>query len=205
MGPDQPHQAARIRREAPDPDRQGQARRGAVLGRCQSAALVLGRQSAGRSRPSKPTASSISAPSRRRTRRTRRRSSRSDSRRAMPVSVDGEKLSPASLLDQAERARQGQRHRPPRSGREPLRRHEVARRLRDAGRHDPAGRASRDGVDHARSRRRASEGRSDAALCRADLQRLLVLARARDAAGADRQEPGIRRRARFGSSSTRAM
>ena len=36
--------------------------------------------------------------------------------------------------------------------------------------------------------------RADAALCRADLQRLLVLARARDAAGADRQEPGARRR-----------
>ncbi len=39
---------------------------------------------------------------------------------------------------QAQRARQGQRHRPARSGREPLRRHEVARRLRDAGRHHPA-------------------------------------------------------------------
>ncbi len=48
--------------------------------------------------------------------------------------------------------------------------------------------------DHARPRRGAPEGRADAALRRADLQRLLVLARARDAAGADRQEPGARRR-----------
>ena len=39
----------------------------------------------------------------------------------------------------------------------------------------------------------APQGRADAALRRADLQRLLVLARARDAAGADRQEPGARR------------
>ena len=37
----------RVRREAPDPGRQGQARRGAVLGRRQSAALLLGRESAG--------------------------------------------------------------------------------------------------------------------------------------------------------------
>ena len=40
----------------------------------------------------------------------------------------------------------------------------------------------------------ASQGRDDAALRRADLQRLLVRARARDAAGADRQEPGERDR-----------
>ena len=42
------HQADRIRRAAPNPDRQGQARRGAVLGRRQPSALLLGRQSAGR-------------------------------------------------------------------------------------------------------------------------------------------------------------
>ena len=41
------HEADRVRRAAPDPDRQGQARRGAVLGRCQPAARVLGRQGAG--------------------------------------------------------------------------------------------------------------------------------------------------------------
>ena len=38
----------RLRREAPDPGRQGQARRGAVLGRRQPAALLLRRQGAGR-------------------------------------------------------------------------------------------------------------------------------------------------------------
>ena len=90
----------------------------------------------------------------------------------------------------AQRPRPRQRHRPPRPRREPLRRHEVARRLRDARRHHPAGRAPRHRIDHARPRRHAPQGRADAALCRADLQRLLVLARARDAAGADRQEPG---------------
>ena len=41
-------QADRVRREAPNPDRQGQARRGAVLGRRQPAARLVGRQSAGR-------------------------------------------------------------------------------------------------------------------------------------------------------------
>jgi hypothetical protein len=35
MGSRQPHRADRLRREEPDPDRQGQARRGAVLGRRQ--------------------------------------------------------------------------------------------------------------------------------------------------------------------------
>ena len=48
-------------------------------------------------------------------------------------------------------------------------------------------------IDHARPRRDAPEGRADAALRGADLLRVLVLARARDAAGGDRQEPGARR------------
>ncbi len=39
--------AARIRREKPDPDRQGQARRSAVFGRRQPAARVVGRKGAG--------------------------------------------------------------------------------------------------------------------------------------------------------------
>ena len=89
--------------------------------------------------------------------------------------------------DAAERAGQGQRHRPAGSGGEPLRRHEVARRLRDAGRHDPAGGASGDREHHAGPRGGASEGQPDAALCRADLQRLLVQPGAADAAGADRR------------------
>ena len=41
------HRPHRLRREAPDPDRQGQARRGAVLGRRQPAALLLRGQGAG--------------------------------------------------------------------------------------------------------------------------------------------------------------
>ena len=98
--------------------------------------------------------------------------------------------------DEAERAGQRQRHRPARSGGEPLRRHEVARRLRDAGRHDPARRASRHREHHARPRGGASEGQPDAALCRADLQRLLVQPGAADAAGADRREPEQRHRPR---------
>ena len=73
----------RVRREAPDPGRQGQARRGAVLGRRQSAALLLRRESAGRPVRTSRRLTSISAPSRPRTRPTRRRSSRSTSRRAI--------------------------------------------------------------------------------------------------------------------------
>ena len=108
-----------------------------------------------------------------------------DFERGDAVAIDGKKLSPATLLTKLNELGR-QRHRPARSGREPLRRHEVARHVRDAGRHDPARGASRHRVDHARSRRRASQGRADAEICRADLQRLLVRARARDAAGRDR-------------------
>ena len=53
-----------------------------------------------------------------------------------------------------------------------------------------------DRIDHPRPRRGPSQGRADAALRRADLQRLLVRARAPDAAGADRPEPGERHRHR---------
>ena len=71
------------------------------------------------------------------------RTSPSTSRRAMRSRSTARRLSPATLLTQAQRARPRQRHRPARPGREPLRRHEVARHVRDAGRHDPARRASR--------------------------------------------------------------
>ena len=47
VGLQEPRGADRVRREAPDPDRQGQARRGAVLGRRQPAALLLRGQGAG--------------------------------------------------------------------------------------------------------------------------------------------------------------
>ena len=113
--------------------------------------------------------------------------------RGDPVALDGEKLSPATLFS----------------------------RLNDLGRDNGIGRldlvenrfvgmksrgvyetpggtillAAHRAIefDHAGSRRRASEGRYHAALRGADLQRLLVRAGARDAAGAHRQEPGRRR------------
>ena len=90
---------------------------------------------------------------------------------------------PGQPARHAQRLRPRQRHRPRRSRREPLRRHEVARHLRDARRHHPVARASGDRIHHARPRRHAPEGRADAALRGAHLLRLLVLARARDAAG----------------------
>ena len=71
------------------------------------------------------------------------RDHRSISSKGDAVAIDGKKLSPATLAHRAQRARPRARHRPARSGREPLRRHEVARHVRDAGRHDPARRASR--------------------------------------------------------------
>ena len=127
-----------------------------------------------------------------------------DFERGDAVAIDGKKLSPASAADQAQRARQGQRHRPARSGGEPLRRHEVARHVRDAGRHHPARRPSRHRKHHARPRRRPSQGRADAEIRRARLLRLLVFARARDAAGGDRQDRRNSSPAACGSSSTRA-
>ena len=45
---------------------------------------------------------------------------------------------PGDAARRAQQARPRQWHRPARSGREPLRRHEVARHVRDARRHDPA-------------------------------------------------------------------
>ena len=59
-------------RAAPDPDRQGQGGRGAVLGRRQPAALLLRGQGAGGSGDRGADLSSISAPSRRWRRPTRR-------------------------------------------------------------------------------------------------------------------------------------
>ena len=135
--------ADRVRRAAPDPDRQGQARRGAVLGRRQPAARLLGGQGAGgpgaggaglrlfahrRSREARPTRPTVITV---------------DFERGDAVAIDGKTLSPAHAARAAQRARPRERHRPARSGREPLRRHEVARHVRDAGRHHPAGRASR--------------------------------------------------------------
>ena len=115
-------------RSAPDPDRQGQARRGAVLGRRQSSALLLGRQSAGgpgagrarlrvfaHRRPRTGARQADHHHGRFRARRCRR------ARRQEIVAGE-----PAQG---AQRSRPRQRHRPARPGREPFRRHEVARHV----------------------------------------------------------------------------
>jgi hypothetical protein len=99
------------------------------------------------------------------------------------VAVDGERLSPAALL-----ARLNELGGANGVGRLDL----VENRFvgMKSGRHDPAPRPSRRRKPDARPRGHAPQGRADAPLRRADLQRLLVQPRARDAAGADRQEPG---------------
>ena len=81
-----------------------------------------------------------------------------------PVALERQGAVAGDAACRAQRSWPRQWHRPPRPGREPLRRHEVARRLRDAGRHHPARRAPRHRVDHARPRRRAPQGRAS---CRA--------------------------------------
>ena len=110
------------------------------------------------------------------------------------VGINGERLSPATLLtrlntlghdngigrlDLVENRFVG---------------HEEPRLLRDAGRHHPARRAPGDGEHHARPRGGAPEGRADAALRGAGLQRLLVRAGAADAPGAGGREPAERDR-----------
>ena len=64
------------------------------------------------------------------------------------------------------------------------------------GRHHPDRRPPRHGEPDPRPRRRPSEGRADAALRGARLQRLLVRAGAPNAAGGDRREPAGRHRHR---------
>ena len=116
-----------------------------------------------------------------------------DFERGDPVAIDGEALSPAALLTRLNEL--GGKHG---IGRLDL----VENRfvgMKSRGVYETPGGtillAAHRGIESLtpRPRRGASEGRADAALCRADLQRLLVLARAADAAGADRQEPGERR------------
>ncbi len=110
-----------------------------------------------------------------------------------PVAVNGEKLSPAALLQRLNEL--GGKHG---IGRLDL----VENRfvgMKSRGVYETPGGTilhagpSRHREPHPRPRRGALEGRRDAALRGAHLQRLLVLARARDAAGPHRQEPGERR------------
>ena len=99
-------------------------------------------------------------------------------KRGDPVSINGEAMSPATLLAALNSLRPRQRNRPARPGREPLRRDEVARHVQDARRRDPARRSPRHREDHARPRSGAFQGRADAEIRRAHLQRLLVRPRA---------------------------
>ena len=88
-----------VRARPPDPDRQGQGRRGAVLGRRQPAALVVRGQGAGRPGQGSAVESSISAPSRRWTRPTRSTEVRIGFEKGDAVSIDGKTLSPADAAD----------------------------------------------------------------------------------------------------------
>ena len=119
-----------------------------------------------------------------------------DFERGDAVAIDGKKLSPATLL-----AKLNELGRDNGIGRLDL----VENRfvgMKSRGMYETPGgtillrRASRHRIDHARPRRRASQGRADAEIRRAGLLRLLVRAGARNAAGGDRQEPGIRHRPR---------
>ena len=192
------HRADRVRREAPDPDRQGQARRGAVLGRRQPAARLVRGKGAGGPGAGSP---GLRLFAHRRPGGGARQGdaiSRSISSAATPSRSTARSLSPATLLAQLNELGRANG-----IGRLDL----VENRfvgMKSRGMYETPGGtillAAHRGIEshHARPRRGAPQGRADAALRRADLQRLLVLARARDAAGADRQDAGIRHRHRCG-------
>ena len=198
-----PHQTARIRRGKPDPDRQGQARRGPLLGRRQPPAHLLRGQGAGEPRRGGP-ALRLPAHHRPRGRPRHPRIRRDRLRKGRPRQHRRHGNVPRYAPDPAQRARRPPRRRPPRPRREPLRRHEVPRHLRDPRRHHPPRRPPRHRVDHARPRRRPPQGRADAEIRRAHLQRLLVLPRARDAPGARSTAARSTSPAPCASSSTRA-
>ena len=190
MGVRQPRAADRLRREAPDPDhaRTSAARRPSRSTPTCSTPPPRGRCS--RTRRSRRPNMSTSAPSRPRTRRTRRRSSRSTSSAAIPSRSTARRCRPPTLL-----ARLNQLGHDNGIGRLDL----VENRfvgMKSRGVYETPGGtillAAHRGIEshHARRRRRCTSRTSHAALREAHLQRLLVRARARDAAGADRQEPG---------------
>ena len=134
------HPAARVRRGAPDPDRPGQARRGAVQRRREPPAHLLRGQGAGG--PGRGGAA-LRLPAHRRARggaRRARSTSRSASSAATRSASTARRCRRRRCSTAAERARRAARGRPARPGREPLRRHEVPRHLRDPRRHDPASR-----------------------------------------------------------------
>ena len=97
VGPALAHPAARLRRKAPDPDRQGQARRGAVLGRREPAPHLVGGHGARGPVGARRRTTSRSAPSIRRRRPTRPRSSPSASRRATRFRSTARRCRPPSF------------------------------------------------------------------------------------------------------------
>ena len=126
MGPGQPREADRVRREPADPDPARQARRGALLHRRQPAAHLLRGQGArgplGRARrgdvhPHRRAGGGARQADLCRDRLRARRRGRGR-RRA--------RCRRRSLLRRLNELGRRQRHRPARPGREPLRRHEVA-------------------------------------------------------------------------------
>ena len=180
----------RLCRAASDPDRQGQARRGAVLGRRATCCTFRPRARCSRTRGSSPRNTSSAAPSLPKRRPTSRNMSRSPSSTATRWRSTARRYPRRQLLTRLNEI--GGRHG---IGRLDL----VENRfvgMKSRGVYETPGgtilQAAHRGIETLTLDRgcRASEGRADAALRRADLQRLLVLARARDAAGADRQEPG---------------
>ena len=98
VGLQEPRRPDRLRRDAPDPDRQGQGGRGAVLGRRQPAALVVRGQGAGgpghRSAADRLSAHHLADG------RARQgdRHHASASTKGDAVSIDGKTMSPATLL-----------------------------------------------------------------------------------------------------------
>ena len=99
----EPHRPDRIRRAAPDPGGQGQARRSALLGRREPPALVLRGQGAGGPVAWSRRLTSTSAPSRPRMRPTRPPTSRSSSSKGDPIAIDGKTMSPATLFTELNR------------------------------------------------------------------------------------------------------
>ena len=86
------HEAHRVRREAPDPDRQGQARRGALLGRRQPPARLLRGQGAGGSGRGGAGLRLFAHARPRRGARQADRDRRSSFEKGDPVAIDGKRL-----------------------------------------------------------------------------------------------------------------
>ena len=147
-----------------------------------------------KTRRSRRTRSSISAPSARRTRRIKATVVAIDFEHGDPVAIDGERLSPAALLTRLNELGQANG-----IGRLDL----VENRfvgMKSRGVYETPGGtillAAHRGIESITLDREAAhlKDAADAALCRADLQRLLVQPGAAHAAGADRREPAQRHR-----------